>query len=156
MALIAQTFYGGGNALSLYNFTEGADGLLHGLVADDGVVTSINGAVQTVETDTEGDGVAFEPMLFPFEGATLIASADFSAADTRFRIGVRFLDDEKDPINESVTDFIASGRRSHQAVVPQGAVYVQWITTRDDATGSPESWSFTRPALRTTSSTFVF
>ena len=155
MAQRKQAFYAGANPMQLFDVASGDGELLSGFQADASVTASEADSVQTVATDDQGDGVAHEPILFPFDGATLVASADFSGATVRFNIGVRFLDANKATISESVDDFIASGRRSHQVTVPQGTFYVQWITTRNEATAADNGeWSFTRPALRTNSSEF--
>jgi hypothetical protein len=144
-------FYAGANALRLYNTDTGDDDLISGFEADAGVTASRSGAMQTVTTDTEGDGVSSLPIFFPFPAARLIAAADFSAADERFNIGVRFLNASGATISESVNDFIASGRRSHAVTLPANTAYVQFITTRNADTGASGSWTFTRPSLRTDS-----
>lgn len=154
----SQQFYVGSNALLLYDVLQedGATGLLNGLEKDAGVTASVAGAVQTVETDTQGEGVVSKPLLYPFIGATLVASATFSNANVRFRIGVRFLDAAKELISESYSDFVASSRRHHSAAVPAGTVYVQWISTRDAATDTLGSWELTQPALTINNTLFVY
>ncbi len=147
-------YYAGANALRLYNTDTGSSTLISGFEVDAGATASRSGAMQTVTTDTQGLGVASLPLFFPFPGASLIAAADFSAADERFNIGLRFLDANEDEISDSVDDFIASGRRSHQATLPANTAYVQFITTRNVATGASGSWTFTRPSLRTTSAQY--
>lgn len=150
-----QAFYAGANALKLYDIESGNGTLLSGFSADASVTATESAGTQTVATDTQGDGVAHEPILLPFEGATVVASADFSGATVRFNIGVRFLDASQTVISESVGDFIASGRRSYEATVPEGTVYIQWISTRNEATATDDGeWSFNRPALRTNSAEF--
>jgi len=155
MANLSRAWYLGRNALKLYDLSQGASNLLSGLSKDASVTATLSTGSQTVATDTEDDGVEFEAMLFPFEGATVIASADFSGATVRFNIGVRFLDADKDVISESLSDFIATGRRSHTATVPSTAVYIQWISTRNEASAADDGeWTFTRPALRTNSESY--
>jgi hypothetical protein len=155
MAIKSRAFYLGRNALKIYDFREGDSGLLAGFEKDASVTGNISGEDQTVATDTKDDGVQSKAMLFPFEGARLIASADFSGATVRFNIGVRFLDASQTLISESISDYIATGRRSHSATVPSGTVYVQWISTRNEASAADGGeWTFTRPALRTNSATY--
>lgn len=151
----SSAFYVGPNALSLYNFRSGADDLLYGFESDAGVTVALAGAVQQVTTSTIATGVKSKKIFFPFEGATLYASADFSdAGSDRFRIGVRFLDSTGTLISDSVTDYVATGRKGHIATVPANTVYIQWITLRHAATGDASTWKFTRPALRTTTKSF--
>lgn len=154
MALVSQEFYGGRNALALYNFKTGDSDKLYGFSLDTGVTGSVAGEVQTVTSGVQGDGIKAEEQFFPFEGAKLIASADFSNAGGRFRIGIRFLDANKATLSESYSDYIATGRRSHEVTVPANTVYVQWYSVRDEVDGTDYSWEFTKPALRTISSTF--
>ena len=151
----AAAFYVGPNALALYNFRAGANDMLYGFEADTGVTTALADAVLQITTDTIATGVRSKPFLFPFVGAKIIASADFSeAGGDRFRIGVQFLDAAGDEISTSVSDYVQTGRKAHTATVPADTVYIKWITTRDEATGVDSSWKFTRPALRTTANTF--
>ena len=147
-------FYAGHNALALYNVLSGDGDKLYGFNFTSGASGSQSGQVQTVTTDTEGEGMESEMILFPFEGATLIASADFSEADERFRVGLRFYDANKAQITEEYSDYVQSGRRSHEAVVPVNAAYFTWITTRDAASGTQGSWKFEQPAVKLTDSKF--
>jgi len=168
MAIKSQAFYLGKNALGLYDYREGDSNLLGGFDLDPGFSGSINdvsgsvsGAVQTVITDNRLVGVMSKPILFPFpiinfDGHTVIASADFSAATVRFVVGVRFLDANKEHISRSTSDYIASGRRHHEAFIDLGTVYIQWFTAREDDTAADGGqWSFTRPALRINGTTFT-
>lgn len=155
MAQRKQAFYAGANALRLFDTENGSSTLLSGFTADASVTGSVAANVQTVATDTKDDGVAHEPILFPFSGATVIASADFSAATVRFNVGVRFLDENKATLSESMSDYTQSGRRSHEAEAPSGTVYIQWISTRNEASAADDGeWSFSRPALRTNSTAY--
>lgn len=155
MAQRKQAFYAGPNALRLYDVSQGSASLLSGFSADASVTPSVSGNVQTVATDTKDDGVEHERILFPFVGATVVASADFSGATVRFNIGVRFLDATGATISEVMNDYIASGRRSVEATVPANTVYIQWISTRNEASAADSgAWSFSRPALRTNSSAY--
>lgn len=147
----SQAFYLGLNALRLYDVRQGDSDLLSGFEEVGTPGLSQSNGTQTVTTDTEGHGVVSHPIFFPFEGVRVIASADFSVADIRFHVGVRFLDADEQVISDSTDDFIASGRRSHTALVPSGTVYIQFLSTRQEETGASGSWSFTRPAIRTNS-----
>jgi hypothetical protein len=152
----SQAFYVGKNALRLYDTKQGSATLLSGFDLDAGVTGSVAGENQTVTSEVKDDGIASKPMFFPFEGVSLVASADFSSATVRFNIGLRFLDATQTLISESVSDYIATGRRSQTALVPAGTVYVQWITTRNEASAvDGGNWTFTRPALRTNSATYA-
>ena len=157
----SSAFYVGPNALSLYNFrsgvlgTGGANDMLYGFEAESGVFAEMDGALLKVTTDTVAVGVKSKKIFFPFEGATLYASADFSdAGGERFRIGVRFLNSAGGTISESTSNYVQSGRKSHTATVPANTVYVQWITLKHEFTAESDSWTFTRPALRTTTKSF--
>ena len=156
MAQRSQAFYGGKNALSLYDISQGSATLLSGFLLEGGASGSVSGANQTVTATDKDTGVKSTPFLFPFVGARVIASADFSNATVRYNVGVRFLDNAGATISEATTDYIASGRRTVEATVPANTVYIQFISTRNDATGASGAWTFTRPALRTNSSSFAY
>lgn len=152
----SQAFYGGRNALSLHDISQGSATLLSGFVLDGGATASVSGANQTVTATDKDTGVKSTPFLFPFAGARLIASADFSGATIRYNIGLRFLNSAGATLSEVTADYIASGRRSIEATVPDSTVYVQFISTRNDVTGASGSWVFTRPAIRTDSTVFAY
>lgn len=156
MAQRSQAFYGGKNALSLYEISQGSATLLSGFELEGSATTSVTEATQTITTTNKDAGVKSKPILFPFEGARVIASADFSGATGRYYVGIRFLDATGATVSEAKNDFIASGRRSVTANVPSGAVYMQFFSTREEDTGGASEWSFTRPALRTDSTSFAY
>lgn len=151
MSKQAQFSYTGRNALRLYNTSQGDANLLSGFVALGTITSTVSGANQSLVVAGINDGVASEQMLFPFPGATLVASADFSAITNRFNIGVRFLTVTGTEISRVQNDYVSGGRRSVEAVVPANTVYVQWITTANEANAE---WTFTRPALRINSSSY--
>jgi len=72
MAQRKQAFYAGANPMRLFDVASGDGELLSGFDADASVTASEADSVQTVATDDQGDGVAHEPILFPFEGASLM------------------------------------------------------------------------------------
>ena len=151
MALKQQFSYTGRNALRLYDTSEGSATLLSGFDALGTITSTVTGANQSLVVAGVDDGVASKQILFPFVGAKLIASADFSAITNRFNIGIRFLTGAGVEISRVQNDYVAGGRRSVEATVPATTVYVQWITTANEANAE---WTFTRPALRTNSASY--
>lgn len=143
----ARQFYAGKNALSLYNILAGTNDILNGFEADSSVSTILASGGMDVSTDAVGTGVKSHDVFFPFEGVKVFSSAEFNDANMRFRIGIRFLDENKSILEEEFKDFIADGRRTVSAVVPENTYYIKLFAEKHDNDGTSGKFNIKEPMI---------
>lgn len=149
-----RAFYGGRNAMMLYDIRSHSGGtnnqLFSGFSKEGNPDTNVSGIEKTV-SGSEDEGVVSAPIYFPFEGANIIASAQIANAPDDGAVGIRFLNATKSEISTSTSNFSTGGRRSHQATVPEGTYYIQFVALIKESTGS---FTLSLPAIKTMNTQF--
>jgi len=145
-----QAIYGGENALGIYKVREGSSSLLNGMTLESGVTGVCSGSSQTVVFTIAQDALLSQPILLPFAGESLNASLTASAVTGDYRVGLRFLDASQAEISDSYATFSGTGRQSHTAFIPSGAVYIQFYVTNDGALTASEVWNTSTEVWNTT------
>lgn len=137
----------GQNLLRNYDTNAGDGTKLSGFTVGAGITASEAGGAQTLtRASSTGTYLASASIFFPFEGLTLTASINITAANSQNgEFGFRFLDDTGATISDSVDAIDSVSRISHSATVPAGTFFVRLIVNPSDTVA--DSVTFDEPML---------
>jgi hypothetical protein len=88
-------------------------------------------------------------LFFPYEGATLTASASFTAQTGDWAIGFRFLDDTGSIVSMNTNTIAAMDipiRGNHTATVPAGTFFVQFCVIESQVNAA-DATTFNTPMI---------
>ena len=150
-----RAFYGGRNAVMLHDIRSHSGAansqLFSGFSKEGAPDTNVTGIEKTVTGDLD-EGVVSAKLYFPFEGAKLVASAQIANSPDDGAVGLRFLSHNDTILSTSTSNFTTGGRRSHEATVPSGTYYIQFIAlVKESLEGS---FTLSLPAIKTMNTQF--
>lgn len=143
----SQRFYGGRNAMSLYDTSTGSADLLNGFeLLPAGAVVSRTGNEQEITTEGAGEGIRSKFFFMPFVGERLHASVDVVVASA-FVLTIAFYDYDKEYQSQVSTPLNTTGRKSVDGVIPAGTAYVAIHVNTSSA--EEDTMTFKEPVLTT-------